>query len=78
MKNYDITALGELLIDLKKCLISPNEDFVTMVPLGSNDKTRVIGQDEGVQKVTDAKRADHGGKRSGRADAAGEDAGTGG
>lgn len=38
--------MGELLIDLKKCLISPNEDFVTMVPLGSNDKTRVIGQDE--------------------------------
>ena len=38
--------MGELLIDLKNCLISPNEDFVTMVPLGSNDKTRVIGQDE--------------------------------
>mgnify|MGYP000088977902 CR=1 FL=1 len=46
--------MGELLIDLKKCLISPNEDFVTMVPLGSNDKTRVIGQDEGVRLVTDA------------------------
>ena len=46
--------MGELLIDLKKCLISPNEDFVTMVPLGSNDKTRVIGQDEAVELVTEA------------------------
>ena len=34
--------MGELLIDLKKCLISPNEDFVTMVPLGSNDKIEMI------------------------------------
>ena len=38
--------MGELLLDLKKALISPNEDFVTMVPLSSQDKTRVIGDDE--------------------------------
>ncbi len=38
--------MGELLLDLKKALISPNEDFVTMVPLSNQDKTRVIGDDE--------------------------------
>ncbi len=36
----------ELLLDLKKSLISPNEDFVMMIPLVNQDKTRIIGQDE--------------------------------
>lgn len=38
--------MEELLLDLKKSLISPNEDFVMMIPLGNQDKTRVIGADE--------------------------------
>lgn len=47
--------IGDLLLDLKKSLISPNEDFVTMIPLGGQDKTRVIRQDElaQIQKHTD-------------------------
>ena len=35
-----------LLADLRKALISPNEDFVVMVPLANQDKTRVIGADD--------------------------------
>ncbi len=38
-------SMSDLLIDLKKALISPNEDFVTMV-LVNQDKTRVITDDE--------------------------------
>ena len=38
--------MEELLLDLKKSLISPNEDFVMMIPLSNQDKTRVIGADE--------------------------------
>jgi serine/threonine-protein kinase len=38
--------MEELLLDLKKSLISPNEDFVMMIPLNGQDKTRVIGADE--------------------------------
>ena len=38
-------TIDDLLIDLRKALLSPNEDFVTMVPL-TNDKTRVISKDE--------------------------------
>lgn len=47
-KNPDrrYESMGSLLLDLKKSLISPNEDFVSMVPVGSNDKTRVIGADD--------------------------------
>lgn len=47
-KNPDrrYESMGDLLIDLKKSLISPNEDFVTMIPAVSKDKTRVIGEDE--------------------------------
>lgn len=43
-RRYD--TIEDLLIDLKKALISPNEDFVVMVPLGQQDKTRVMKQDE--------------------------------
>lgn len=56
-KNGDrrYQSIGDLLLDLKKSLISPNEDFVTMIPLGGQDKTRVIRQDElaQIQKHTD-------------------------
>lgn len=34
-----------LLADLRKALISPNEDFVVIVPV-SQEKTRVIGEEE--------------------------------
>lgn len=43
-RRYD--SIGDLLIDLKKALISPNEDFVVMVPVGQQDKTRVMKQEE--------------------------------
>lgn len=47
-KNPDrrYESMGDLLMDLKKALISPNEDFVVMVPLTNQDKTRVIEKDE--------------------------------
>lgn len=50
-RRYD--NIGDLLIDLKKVLISPNDDFVTMVPNGVQDKTRVITASE-VQQIKDA------------------------
>lgn len=43
-RRYD--TIGDLLIDLKKALISPNEDFVVMIPIGQQDKTRVMKQEE--------------------------------
>lgn len=43
-RRYD--SMESLLMDLKKSLISPNEDFVSIVPMGGNGKTRVIGEDE--------------------------------
>lgn len=43
-RRYD--TIGDLLIDLKKALISPNEDFVVMVPIGQQDKTKVMKQEE--------------------------------
>lgn len=42
-RRYD--SIGDLLVDLKKVLISPEEDFVTMVPMGEA-KTKVISQKE--------------------------------
>lgn len=47
-KNPDrrYASMTALLADLRKALISPNEDFVVMVPLASQDKTRVIGADD--------------------------------
>lgn len=38
-------SMDDLLIDLRKSLMSPDEDFVTMVPL-NKDKTRVISKEE--------------------------------
>ncbi|MGN0353400.1 MAG: Stk1 family PASTA domain-containing Ser/Thr kinase [Roseburia sp.] len=47
-KNPDrrYESMGDLLVDLKKALISPNEDFVVMVPASNQDKTRVIEKEE--------------------------------
>lgn len=47
-KNPDrrYSSMMALLADLRKALISPNEDFVVMVPLANQDKTRVIGADD--------------------------------
>ncbi len=42
-RRYD--SISDLLVDLKKVLISPDEDFVTMVPVGQ-DKTKVISNDD--------------------------------
>lgn len=47
-KNADrrYESVTALLADLRKSLISPDEDFVVMVPIGGQDKTRVIGQED--------------------------------
>jgi len=42
-RRYD--SMESLLIDLRKSLLNPNEDFVTLVPF-SQDKTRVLTDDE--------------------------------
>lgn len=39
-------TIGDLLMDLKKSLISPNEDFVVMVPIGQQEKTKVMKAEE--------------------------------
>ena len=46
-KNPDrrYESMTALLADLRKALISPNEDFVVIVPV-SQEKTRVIGEEE--------------------------------
>lgn len=39
--------MGEMLLDLRKALVTPDEDFVTIPPLpDDSDKTRVISEDE--------------------------------
>ncbi len=50
-KNPDrrYESISSLLADLRKALISPDEDFVVMVPV-SREKTRIIGEDE-VNKI---------------------------
>lgn len=47
--------ISDLLIDLKKVLISPNDDFVTMITPGEQEKTRVIRSDE-VEKIKEASK----------------------
>ena len=42
--------MGELLTDLKRALISPDEDFVVIMDGASQDKTRVLANDE-VEKI---------------------------
>lgn len=43
-RRYD--NISDLLIDLKKALISPDEDFVVMVPVGQQEKTKVMKREE--------------------------------
>lgn len=47
-KNPDrrYESMTALLADLRKALVSPDEDFVVMVPLNNQDKTRVIAEDD--------------------------------
>ena len=42
-RRYD--SIDSLLVDLRKSLVSPNEDFVSLVPFDQS-KTRVISEDE--------------------------------
>jgi serine/threonine-protein kinase len=44
--------MAELLNDLRKSLISPNEDFVVIAPLVDNGKTKVISSEE-LQQIKD-------------------------
>lgn len=43
-RRYD--SISDLLLDLKKALISPDEDFVVMVPMGQQEKTRIMKPEE--------------------------------
>lgn len=43
-RRYD--NISDLLVDLKKVLISPNDDFVAMGTENSQDKTRIVSQEE--------------------------------
>ena len=47
-KNPDrrYESMTALLTDLRKALVSPEEDFVVMVPAVNQDKTRVIAEDD--------------------------------
>ena len=47
-KNPDrrYESMTALLADLRKALVSPDEDFVVMVPAVNQDKTRVIAEDD--------------------------------
>lgn len=56
-RRYD--SMENLLIDLRKALLNPNEDFVTLVPF-SQDKTRVLTDDEvnEIKKKTEAVKQD--------------------
>lgn len=47
-KNPDrrYESISALLADLRKALVSPNEDFVVMIPITSQDKTRVIREED--------------------------------
>jgi serine/threonine-protein kinase len=45
--------MAELLNDLRKSLISPNEDFVVIAPLVDNGKTKVIRSEE-LQQIKDS------------------------
>lgn len=47
-KNPDrrYESITAVLADLRKALVSPDEDFVVMVPTTNQDKTRVIAEDD--------------------------------
>ena len=44
--------IEELLVDLRRSLANPDDDFVVIAPLVDNGKTKVIGQDE-LEKIKD-------------------------
>lgn len=56
-RRYD--SMESLLIDLRKSLLNPDEDFVTLVPF-NQDKTRVLTDDEvnQIKKQTENVKAD--------------------
>ncbi len=43
-RRYD--NISDLLLDLKRALINPDEDFVVTAPIGQQDKTKVVRPDE--------------------------------
>lgn len=47
-KNADrrYESMTAVLTDLRKALVSPDEDFVVMVPVANQDKTRIIGEED--------------------------------
>ena len=53
-KNPDrrYQTIEDLLADLRKSLVKPNEDFVVVAPLVDNGKTKVISQDE-IKQIKD-------------------------
>ena len=53
-KNPDrrYQSLAELLVDLRKSLHSPNEDFVVIAPLIDNGKTKVISEED-IKQIKD-------------------------
>lgn len=53
-KNPDrrYQTIEDLLADLRKSLVKPNEDFVVIAPLVDNGKTKVISQDE-IKQIKD-------------------------
>ncbi len=48
MKSQDrrYATIGDLLIDLKKALVNPDEDFVTIPDAEENEKTKAISEEE--------------------------------
>lgn len=52
--------IEDLLMDLKKSLVSPNEDFVTILDADDADKTKIITEDEleQIQKETEPLESD--------------------
>ncbi len=53
-RRYD--NISDLLMDLKKALISPDEDFVVMVPVGQQEKTKVMKREE-VESIKEQTRS---------------------
>ena len=46
--------IEELLVDLRRSLANPDDDFVVIAPLVDNGKTKVIGQDE-LERIMESK-----------------------
>lgn len=47
-KNPDLrySSMTELIVDLKKSLITPNEDFVKIIPIPGSEETKMISDDD--------------------------------